>query len=153
MNKQKFSETWEKLPNDLYTGSSFIGNPQVSIEAMAVIGKEGVQQINGYLKKSKKTKHLKIDISKIDIFKEADSEIFINKKNGHKIYCFNGLILPIEQYANSEEIKIGRYPHTNYTIMLLTEIISTNISKILLSHDVNKKLRNLSEDLWMEQIL
>lgn len=155
MDKQKFSETWEVLSNDLYVDKlrTFVDIPRVSIEAMNVIGEEGVQQIDGYFKDRRKIKNFSEVINKGKIANqcpEANSEIFINKKTRHEIYCFNGVVLPEEKYVNPDEIKCERTP--GYTIMLLSELFSENIKQVFISHDMNNILGKIEGELRIKRM-
>jgi len=155
MDKEIFSDMWEKLPNDLFVSKlrTFVGVPRVSIEAMKTIGEKGVKQIDGYFKDRRKIKNFSQVVNRgtrEHYFTQADSEIFVHKKGGYEIYCYNDIILPVQKYVNPKEIEHKRSP--GYTIMLLTEIISTDVREVLLSNKMNDALGHLSGKLRVERI-
>lgn len=136
MTELHFSDSWEKLPNDLYISKQiFSGVPRTTIGVFNAFNFNQIKLLDDFFKTRKKKKNL--NRSNSDFSKQAHSEIFIHKDSEQQVYCFNGVIFSPEQYSNSNDIDYQR----DYTIMLLSDFISLKIKKILTSNEVNQILK------------
>lgn len=133
MNKPDESVRWKKIPNDLFASKvAFCGTPRPTKAVMDKVQIEDIEEIDSFFKERKKLPNNKRNKKGTSIMPKALSEIFFNKDQVG-IYCFDGIILPDEEYANLDNLE-----KADYTIMLLTEMIKQNVCSILTSPEMNE---------------
>jgi len=129
MDKLNRTPNWEKLPNDLYVPQgTFLGSPRPTKEVMKVISDKDVLEIDDFFKNRKKfLKKEKQESTNA----WAYSEVFVNKEQ-EGIFCFNGIMLPEQEYDCLEKLKKG-----DYTIMRVTDLVRQGVASILTTPEMN----------------
>jgi hypothetical protein len=125
---------WEIAPNDLFASKiAFSGTPRPTKDALNKLSPEDIEEIDNFFKERRKLPENKRNKKGTPFMPKALSEIFFNKE-GTGVYCFDGIILPDEDYDNLDNLR----KKADYTVMLLTEKIKQDVCSVLTSPQMNE---------------
>lgn len=129
MDKLNHTPNWEKVPNNLYVPQgTFLGSPRPTKEVLKIISEQDIQEIDDFFKYRKK---LLRKTKQESTNAWAYSEVFVNKEQ-EGIYCFNGIMLPEEEYDCLDKLKKG-----DYTIMRVTDLVRQGVASVLTTPNMN----------------
>lgn len=142
------TSSWEKIPNKLFVSKiAFSGTPRPTKKTLNILSLEEIADIDSFFKERRKLPENKRNIKGTPYTLKALSEIFFNKE-GTGVYCFDGIVLPDEDYANLDNL--GK---ADYSVMLLSEIIKKDICSVLTSPQVNEVFEMKETNLRIEKRL
>lgn len=122
------------FPNERFgNGSNFSGQPCPSSIAFEVLGMDTINEVDALLKK-KKIERQELCGDSVQKRGLHDAQL-IRTTDNVDVYCNAGLLLHDEDYKFPEKIT-----ENNYTVMLTTEFISDEVSRVMEVKKFSKKV-------------